>query len=88
MKIHDLKCWREPFRAVAYGLKRHEFRKDDRDFAVGDVLRLHGFDEVNQTMLAEPAIEVVVTYISRDSFGIPDGYCVMSIAEAERTGFR
>jgi len=37
---HDLKTWPEPFAAILAGTKRHEIRKADRPFAVGDVLLL------------------------------------------------
>jgi hypothetical protein len=38
--IHELKTWPEPFAALAAGLKTFEFRRDDRGFAVDDVLVL------------------------------------------------
>jgi hypothetical protein len=41
--IHDLKCWPEPFAAILSGEKRHEIRRDDRGFKVGDVLRLREY---------------------------------------------
>ena len=40
MTVHLLKCWPAPFAALRSGAKKHEVRKDDRAFAVGDVLRL------------------------------------------------
>lgn len=43
MTIHDLKTWPEPFAAVVAGDKTHEARKNDRDYQVGDVLRLREF---------------------------------------------
>ena len=35
---HDLKCWPEPFAAVASGIKTFEVRVDDRPYAAGDTL--------------------------------------------------
>src|SRR5690606_28445539 len=43
-RCHDLKCWPEPFRAIVAGAKRHEFRRDDRGYALGDVLYLYEWD--------------------------------------------
>jgi hypothetical protein len=37
---HRLKCWPEPFAALRDGSKAFEFRRDDRGFAVGDLLVL------------------------------------------------
>ena len=38
--IHELKTWPEAWAAVRDGRKRFELRRDDRGFAVGDVLLL------------------------------------------------
>jgi Domain of unknown function (DUF3850) len=37
---HDLKTWPRFFEAVASGAKPFEWRKDDRDYRVGDILNL------------------------------------------------
>jgi hypothetical protein len=39
-RVQILKCWPESFRALSSGAKKHEVRKDDRGFMVGDYLRL------------------------------------------------
>lgn len=43
MKRHELKTWPESFEAIVRGEKRHEVRKADREFAVGDELVLREF---------------------------------------------
>ena len=78
--IHDLKCWPEPFAAICSEAKRHEFRRDDRGYEVGDLLLLREWDPATQTYCGDEA-KVRVTYLSRGpDWGIPDGFVVMSIA--------
>lgn len=43
MKRHELKTWPDSFEAIVRGEKRHEVRKNDRGFAVGDELVLREF---------------------------------------------
>lgn len=79
MKLHELKCWPEPFEALRSGAKLHEYRRDDRGFAVGDRLLLRRWDPESASYSGR-AVEVAVTYISRGpGFGIPEGYVVMSV---------
>jgi len=79
MKLHYLKTWPDEFQAVLDRRKKHEFRKNDRGFGVGHRLVLQEWDPIKQDYTRRER-EVQVTYISRGpDYGIPDGYCVMSI---------
>lgn len=77
---HDLKTWPEPFREVKYTKKkRFEYRVADRPFAVGDLLHLMEYDPVKQEYTGDD-IFVGVSYILHGgAYGIPEGYCIMSI---------
>lgn len=86
---HDLKTWPEPFAAVVQGFKGFEVRKDDRGFAVGDMLKLREWDP-------SPApwgprghtgkwIRCTVTYIAR-GWGLPSDMVVMSLGDFEALG--
>lgn len=79
MIVHELKTWHEPFEAISCGAKTFEFRKDDRKYRVGDVLRLREFDALDATYSGRE-LEAQVTYVlGGGGFGIPDGYVCMSI---------
>jgi hypothetical protein len=76
---HDLKTWPAEFAAVEAGVKRFEWRKNDRGFEVGDVLRLQEYDPDREQHTHRETV-VDVTYLLRGPlFGVPEGYVVMSI---------
>lgn len=82
--VHDLKCHSVPFQALSDGAKTHEFRRDDRGFAVGDELYLREWKRpagmISIARYTGRELRMIVTYISRGpEFGIPDGFCVMSV---------
>lgn len=91
---HVLKCWPEPFQAILDGRKRFEFRRDDRGYAVGDILDLHEWDPHTRYyrrheidgLTVYRAERQRVTYILRGLHGVPEGFVVMSIEPEERTG--
>lgn len=79
MKVHTLKLDTKYFDAVEKNVKRHETRKNDRDFQVGDCLHLceWGVQGITGRCLLR-----YVTYISRPSEHTPvsNDFVVMSIA--------
>ena len=82
-KTHNLKTWPDVFQACADGRKTFEYRRDDRGFEIGDRLILYHFDPVTQRSSGE-FLSFDITYIVRGGiFGIPEGYCIMSILPAE-----
>ncbi len=76
---HILKCSTVVFEDITVELKTFEYRYNDRNYRIGDVLRLCEYDaekEVNTGRF----VDVEVTYILEGGkFGIPDGYVIMSI---------
>ena len=68
MTTHELKTWPEYFEAILDGRKRFEFRLDDRDFKVGDVLLLREYDP-NKWDYTGNTVRVKVTYILREFGG-------------------
>ena len=76
--IHDLKTWPEYYEQVSVGAKTFEIRKNDRDFKVGDILRLYEFDPVEQVCSGK-VTPVIVSYILVAQPFVPEGYVCMAI---------
>lgn len=86
-KVHHLKSWPIFFEQIIANKKRHDLRKDDRDFEVGDVLALHEYDPFRKSY-TDRVREVEVTYITRPNGdeacafspeAIARGFCILSI---------
>ena len=84
-KIHSLKTWPEPFKAIWIGEKTADFRKFDRDFRVEDHLQLREYDPISNAF-SERYIEVRITHITT-GFGIPEGYCMLSFKKSFNSSF-
>lgn len=79
-QIHALKTWPAFYEAVAGGRKPFEARKADRDFEVGDTLRLEEWSPTTREYTGR-ACERLVTYIMRGPvFGVEAGWVVLGLA--------
>ena len=78
MKTHDLRCWPEYFQPVADGSKTLELRRDDRGFAVGDMLNLREYDPLIPAYTGA-SIHVQITHIVRGGEWLAPGYAALSI---------
>lgn len=74
----SLKCANYIFPHIASCGKTFEFRLNDRDFKVGGILIIRDYDHDKGEYSGRIAVRRI-TYILYSGFGIPDGYCVMSI---------
>lgn len=83
MQVHDVKCWKEPFAAIENGDKTFEYRFNDRNYNVGDVLHLREWDNISGEYTGR-GLWKQVTYILKSGFGLPEGYCIMSINNLKR----
>ena len=82
--MHTLKTDPGPFEAQMAGVKRFEFRCDDRTprFEIGDALDLVE-NPPGEHRCFPRRLMVYVEYIVRGpAYGVPDGYCVMSTSRA------
>jgi hypothetical protein len=93
-QTHELKTWPSQFLALSTGDKLAEFRKNDRDFRVGDTLVLcewipghaqserYGDEDPAPGRYTGNQLRARVTHIvsgTETPFGIPPGYVMMSI---------
>lgn len=84
-KRHTLKCWRESFQSVWDGVKTFEYRKNDRDYQVGDSLMINEILPYVEYADGSPhytgrAVGATIVHILHGpDFGVPEGYCVLGI---------
>ncbi len=82
---HDLKCWPVSFDAIERGDKNHEVRRTDRDFKVGDFLRLKRWAP-EEKIYTGRVLVVRITYCQDLQIYNPwlGGYCSMSIERIKK----
>ena len=77
-KMHTLKTDHSSWRAIYEGRKSFEYRKNDRNYKVGDSLLL--MDYYPETESTGNEIHADVTYILYGGrYGIPEDYCIMQL---------
>lgn len=74
---HLVKIDRCYFDNVVSGRKRFEIRKDDRDYQVGDWLKLECEGQ-----------SIFVEIIYKTTYAQQDGYCVLGINHPKHEGFK
>jgi hypothetical protein len=74
---HDLKIWPCFYQQVVDDVKRYEIRLNDRNYQVGDILRLREWDKDAGYTGAEAFY--VVTALSMGGPGLMPGYCVLCL---------
>lgn len=82
----NLKTWPEFYEAIVEGRKRFEIRKNDRGYAVGDLLLLQEYDPSREEYTGREVWRRVA-YIIQGAWsgglhvGLPEDVCVMSLSE-------
>jgi hypothetical protein len=84
--LHDLKTWPDVFKETLDGEKTHEYRKNDRDFGLGDELLLREFEPIGETYTGSYIRAIITNIHFGPHWGIPAGYAVMSI-RVELSGY-
>jgi hypothetical protein len=94
MEIHRLKTWPDEFWAMKFGEKRFDYRKNDRNFKVGDLVLLEEYEA-----LGEDGAEIgytgqrllfEITYILDGAeapvqYNLPAEYCIMDLLPVSLT---
>ena len=79
MKIHELKISPEYYEAVRRNNKRFELRKDDRDFKVGDMIRLFEYKDGEYTGRMTAIYKIKYILRNCPEYGLAEGYCILGL---------
>lgn len=79
-KQHDLKVWDEFYNAVEDGSKPFEARKNDRDYQVGDILKMRSFNPHILDYSGRSHKRMVTFILHGPGFGVEEGYCIMGLS--------
>ncbi len=75
-KTHEIKTWKATYQDIIDGKKPFEYRKNDRDYQVGDQVVHIEWDPVGQC-ITDRRLYTTITYILHGpNLDIPVGYCV------------
>lgn len=77
MKLHELKILPRYYEKVLTGEKNFELRKDDRNFKVGDIIRLSEFSDKGFT--GRDSLYNIIYKLDGGAYGLEEGYCILSI---------
>lgn len=77
MKIHELKTRPEYFEAARKRQKNFELRKNDRDYQVGDLVRLEEFEDGEYTGRYTGLRPVLYVLKDCPEYGLAEGYCII-----------
>ena len=83
-KIHKLKTHPQYYQAIRDALKRFEFRKNDRDFKVGDKLILEEYNPELKEYTGRASHKRIYC-ILEDFQGLENGYCVFKYLKTNKT---
>jgi hypothetical protein len=79
MKRHEVKIWPENFTPLDHGEKTAEYRKDDRGYAVGDIVVAKEWDPNTERYTGRVTIRRISHIVRGGCFGMPVGYVMISL---------
>lgn len=92
---HHLKTWPSDYDAVRSGRCAFEYRRNDRDFCVGDEIVLEEWDPEKRQPFPGPGggtvkgtrtgrqLRAYISYILQGRRGVPEGYSVLALRDVE-----
>ncbi len=83
MIIYKIHYEGNEYEKVLTGTQTAQWRKNDRDFQIGDILILHEYE--NEKYTYRTFIAKVTDIIPGGHFNMPQEYCVMSIKACEQS---
>ena len=79
---HELKVWPELFDDLLSGIKKFEYRRNDRDFYPGQKLLLKEYENLTEKFTGR-SVEALILDIWGDGWkeipDFPEGFCIMAI---------
>lgn len=78
MTTHELKTWPIYFEPVLKKEKTMELRKNDRDYKIGDLLKLREYDAEKEEYTGRYTLRIITHIVGEQPF-VPEGYVAMSI---------
>lgn len=77
--IHELKSWPDQFESLAKKKKRHDVRRFDRDFRVGDWVMLREWDPCPSEFTGNQIFREITHITAPGTFGLPADIGVLSL---------
>lgn len=82
-RVHELRTWPSFFQAILDRRKTFEIRRNDRDFAVGDMLVLQEWNPT-EDFYTMRSLRAEITYVMYGGrFGIDPEFCVLGFTSFE-----
>lgn len=81
MTEHELKHWSSSLHIIASRQKKHDVRKNDRCFRVGDTVKYRVYNLINEEYTGK-ALRAKITHVEGGGMslsGLDPSYCILSI---------
>jgi len=82
-ETHTLKTWPEFYKGIVSGVKTFELRKNDRNFQVGDVVKLDEWDPKKKDYTGRWTERNITDILTGPAFGLQEDYVILSLASVE-----